>query len=477
MALTFADPVHANTGLIFAPQDYASGAVPFAGVGVRTAVRLRGRFPGVGIDNNGFLANDTDPNGDPLSYRLVSTVSNGVLEAYLGSAFTYTPTPGFVGVDSFVYQVYAGGTAGGTATVTITVSGAFAGVPVPSRLRFAARSAVLSFGVTQQGVLSRWRLRSASAAISYGANLQSLRSRQSLRSEPATLTIGGSANQIVNGDFAAPSIAPWILGPNTVASIVNGQGRLSAVAASQTPVYVYQEVLTVPGTTYVLDADVIPGAGFGATGITVANPLLISDGNLSYGGHINATYLVPGNSVFVVLHYAITDPSEFVYFDNVALTGLLGAIPANLTALRSAFKLVSVPATLVVITSASTGRTVFDFESVSELSPSYLGGGSLAAGLAGATLRIDCGFDLTDTSITAVHVLRPDGTSVTRAATLGTRRVRSGLGKTLRANHYVSFVAQAGDFAVRGRYFVRVTSTDGLGQTILLRRFLLDVEP
>lgn len=420
MALTFTNPVHANTGLIFAPQDYASAAVPFAGVSVRTAMRMRGRFPGVGIDSNGFMANDTDPNGDPLSYRLISTVSNGVLETHLGGAFTYTPNPGFVGVDSFVYQLYAGGTAGGTATVTITVTGEFAGVPITSRLRLGALPGTLNFSVIQPGVRSRWRLRTVPAQGSYGLDMAVLRSRLSLRSEPATLLVGGSANRIVNGDFSAPSIAPWILGPNTVASIVNGQLRLSAVAASQTPVYVYQEVLTVPGTTYVLDADVIAGLGFGAAGITVDNPLSGSGGNLSYGGYINASYLVPGNSVFVVLHFAVADPSEFVYFDDVALVGLLGILPANLTGVRSAVRMVSRPATFsagrdarIVLCTALLDsvavnprrRRVIAEKSATILTLNFVDGQGVASAPDAVTYQVDC--MTTGTALRAPQALIP----------------------------------------------------------------------
>ncbi len=73
------------------------------------------------IDNPGVLINDSDPEGDTLSAVLVSSVSNGSLKLNTDGSFTYTPVPGFRGIDSFRYKVSDGVNTSNTSTVTINV--------------------------------------------------------------------------------------------------------------------------------------------------------------------------------------------------------------------------------------------------------------------------------------------------------------------------------------------------------------------
>ncbi len=53
------------------------------------------------------VANDSDPNGDPLSVSAVTQGSNGAV-TYGGGSVTYTPDTGFTGSDSFTYTVSDG---------------------------------------------------------------------------------------------------------------------------------------------------------------------------------------------------------------------------------------------------------------------------------------------------------------------------------------------------------------------------------
>ncbi|MEW6219010.1 MAG: Ig-like domain-containing protein, partial [Thermodesulfobacteriota bacterium] len=66
------------------------------------------------------LANDTDPEGDPLALTSASAGSNGST-AVTGNQVVYTPAANFHGSDSFSYQVSDGQGGQGTATVTVTV--------------------------------------------------------------------------------------------------------------------------------------------------------------------------------------------------------------------------------------------------------------------------------------------------------------------------------------------------------------------
>lgn len=242
MALTFANPINGTGGLIFAAQDYVSAPISFDGVGVRSVLRLRGRFPGVGIDPGGFLENDTDPDGDPLSYAIVDNVNNGVLTAYHGSAFTYVPNPGFVGFDSFTYQVYAGGTAGNTGTVNLSVEGAFNGVGVPSRLRLKSSFATLAAGAALQAVRSVLRLRALPASLSIDSafNGVGVQSVLRLRSNPASLVTGSPFSGL-----AVRSILRLRSSPASIAlgTGFEGQGVQSVLRLRATPAEI---ILNVP---------------------------------------------------------------------------------------------------------------------------------------------------------------------------------------------------------------------------------------
>jgi hypothetical protein len=69
----------------------------------------------------GVLANDTDVVGNPLTATLGSSVSHGTLTLNTNGAFTYTPSAGFRGSDSFTYRANDGFVDSNVATVTITV--------------------------------------------------------------------------------------------------------------------------------------------------------------------------------------------------------------------------------------------------------------------------------------------------------------------------------------------------------------------
>ena len=67
------------------------------------------------------LANDSDPDGDPLQIGAVTTPTRGTA-AQAGAAILYTPETEFVGTDSFTYTITDGQGATATATVTVTVT-------------------------------------------------------------------------------------------------------------------------------------------------------------------------------------------------------------------------------------------------------------------------------------------------------------------------------------------------------------------
>ena len=75
----------------------------------------------------GILGNDSDPDGDPLAASLDTGPAHGSLTWTADGSFTYTPTAGYAGGDSFTYRAGANGAVSHIATVSITVTAPPAG--------------------------------------------------------------------------------------------------------------------------------------------------------------------------------------------------------------------------------------------------------------------------------------------------------------------------------------------------------------
>jgi hypothetical protein len=73
----------------------------------------------------------TDPDGDPLSYRVVAQPANATV-ALSGGTATVHPNGGFVGSDSFTFAAWDGETWSNRGTVALAVGGSFADVPTAS---------------------------------------------------------------------------------------------------------------------------------------------------------------------------------------------------------------------------------------------------------------------------------------------------------------------------------------------------------
>ena len=70
----------------------------------------------------GVLANDTDPDSDPLTAILVNGTTNGTLSLNGDGSFIYTPNANYSGPDSFTYKANDGKADSNVVTVSITVS-------------------------------------------------------------------------------------------------------------------------------------------------------------------------------------------------------------------------------------------------------------------------------------------------------------------------------------------------------------------
>jgi VCBS repeat-containing protein len=68
-----------------------------------------------------LLANDTDPNGGPMTTVLDTDVSHGTLSLGDDGSFTYSPDVDFVGTDSFTYYVASGSFTSASVTVELDI--------------------------------------------------------------------------------------------------------------------------------------------------------------------------------------------------------------------------------------------------------------------------------------------------------------------------------------------------------------------
>ncbi len=87
--------------------------------------------------SSGVLANDLDPDGDPLNAQVVTSPANGTLTLNSNGSFTYIPHAGFSGNDSFTYQASDGILTSNTATMTITVTSTSSTAPIANNDEFA----------------------------------------------------------------------------------------------------------------------------------------------------------------------------------------------------------------------------------------------------------------------------------------------------------------------------------------------------
>lgn len=67
------------------------------------------------------LANDSDPEGDPIAVSAITAAANGRVVAKKNGTLSYKPDKGFVGTDAFTYTVTDGQGNSDTAVVTVTV--------------------------------------------------------------------------------------------------------------------------------------------------------------------------------------------------------------------------------------------------------------------------------------------------------------------------------------------------------------------
>lgn len=82
------------------------------------------------VANGGVLANDTDPEDDPLTAELLTNPLNGSLEFNPDGTFLYTPNVNYEGTDSFTYRISDDEFQSDPATVSLTMTSGPSDFPV-----------------------------------------------------------------------------------------------------------------------------------------------------------------------------------------------------------------------------------------------------------------------------------------------------------------------------------------------------------
>jgi hypothetical protein len=139
------------------------------------------------VSGPGVLANDADPDGDPITAVLVSTTPNGALVLNADGGFTYSPKAGFSGADSFTYRASDGSLASDTATVSIVVNAAATDVVTIKTASYSRKTGTLTVQATSsaQPTVSL-------TVVGYGAMTYNTKLRYyalSLKTSPAPATV------------------------------------------------------------------------------------------------------------------------------------------------------------------------------------------------------------------------------------------------------------------------------------------------
>ena len=159
----------------------------------------------------GVLANDTDPQGNPLQAVNNTNPAHGTLAFNSNGSFTYTPNSGFYGTDSFTYQAFDNQILADSnvATVTINVT---ARLSIPLNLVGVPGSTVtVPVNIDNADPSGTGGLTGAALAIGYDA----------------------SVFTVTNADVQVGSVtAGWTMIPNVVATGSDGEIGISLSSPS-----------------------------------------------------------------------------------------------------------------------------------------------------------------------------------------------------------------------------------------------------
>jgi uncharacterized repeat protein (TIGR01451 family)/CSLREA domain-containing protein len=310
--------------------------------------------------SSGVLANDSDPEGNPLTAVLAATVQHGNLTLAPDGSFTYTPNAGFSGTDSFTYRASDATSLSNVATVSIGVSST--PEPVTATVtgggaicsgRFIAIHAALtgtapwqiewSDGVTQT-TFAREHTRVVSPATTTTYSIVSVRDANGsgTASGAAVVTVNEAPNPRIDGPSSVARGAPmtlattagfesyqWLLNGVPIAGAVTNRYEVAALATSDLGTYAVRvaangcESTSAPFIVTLSNEAIVAviGEAPGANGSHFKSVLFLSNPTASaLAGEIR--FIVAGEVVRVV-RYAIP-PGATQYLTDFLPAGFVG---------------------------------------------------------------------------------------------------------------------------------------------------------
>jgi hypothetical protein len=230
----------------------------------------------VNVPAPGVLANDTHPEGQPLTAQLVSPASHGTVTLNSNGSFLYVPASGFSGGDAFTYRAFDGAQLSNVATVSITVGAnrapVFSVVPADRTLFHAGTgtsSGPLGFTVSDpDGAALAVSATSSNVAViaASGIALAGSGSNRTITlSTAGSTSLGTTTITLTATDGFVSTVASFTV--SVQASVAPGAPRaLTATTARNRVVFGWQPPSTPePVLAYVLEA----GLTAGATAISV----------------------------------------------------------------------------------------------------------------------------------------------------------------------------------------------------------------
>jgi VCBS repeat-containing protein len=272
----------------------------------------------------GILANDSDPDGDPLSALLISGVSNGTLTLNPNGSFTYTPDGTNTATDSFTYEASDGTLTSNAATVSITIDSS---VHANADTFGAAQNTPRA--VDAPGVLAN-DLLNGSKIVSYGIN----GTDQTQMGASTPTTSGGTVALNADGSLRytpAPNFAGADTFKYTLANAATHQTAIVLMMVFAPPVanadsYAVSSAGATIARPGVLTNDVVSGAtisGYGAVSgteqSTIGSPTpTVKGGSIALRADGSFTYAPPAT---------LNGTDSFRY----TLSNYAGASPATVT--------------------------------------------------------------------------------------------------------------------------------------------------
>jgi hypothetical protein len=237
---------------------------------------------------NGVLKNDSDANGDTLTASVVTLPTHGTLSLSSTGSFTYTPTAGYTGSDSFTYKAKDAALFSNVATATITVSAvvntpptvatAAKATPSPVTAKTTLLSVLGADNAGEANLVYTWAA-TGPAAVSFSANGSNAAKNTTATfskagnysftvtiKDAAGLTVTSSANVTVSQTVTTVAVSP------ATASVAAGQTQSFAASANDQ----FGNSMAPTFTWTVSGGGSISSAGLFTAGATAGGPFTVT---------------------------------------------------------------------------------------------------------------------------------------------------------------------------------------------------------